>query len=67
MDISSISTAISVERAAEHSILVARRALQAQKLEGIAAVSLIANSGDPGEGESGTIINVYAWSRKTDL
>ena len=60
MDISSISTSISVERAAEQSILVARKALQAQKMEGMAAVSLINNSIGTGDGEGGTLINVYA-------
>jgi len=60
MDISSISAAISVERAAEQSILVARKALQVQKMEGIAAVSLINQSVATGDGESGTLVNVYA-------
>lgn len=43
MDISSISTSNSVERTAEQSILVARKALQAQKMEGMTAVSLLSN------------------------
>lgn len=60
MDISSISTSIAVERAAEQSILVARKALQAQKMEGLAAVSLINQSVGTGDSESGTLINVYA-------
>lgn len=60
MNISSISTSISVERAAEQSILVARKALQAQKMEGMAAVSLINQSVGTGDGASGTLINVYA-------
>lgn len=60
MEISSISTAIAVERAAEHSILVARKVLQAQRSEGVAAVSLIANSVNSNGGESGTLISVYA-------
>lgn len=60
MEISSISTAMAVERAAEHSILVARKVLQAQQLEGVAAVSLITNSANSKDGESGTLINVYA-------
>lgn len=60
MDISSISTSISVERAAEQSILVARKALQGQKMEGMAAVSLIENSVGTDNGENSTLINVYA-------
>lgn len=60
MHISSISTAISVERAAEQSILVARMALQAQKVEGMAAVSLISNSANSGDGDGGSLVNVYA-------
>lgn len=60
MDISSISTSNSVERAAEQSILVARKALQAQKMEGMTAVSLINQSVGTGDDESGTLMNVYA-------
>lgn len=60
MDISSINAAVNFERAAEHSILVARKALQAQQMEGMAAVTLISNSGNPSDDESGKLINVYA-------
>lgn len=60
MDISSISTSNSVERTAEQSILVARKALQAQKMEGMTAVSLINQSVGTGDDESGTLMNVYA-------
>ncbi|HML79411.1 hypothetical protein [Geobacter sulfurreducens] len=58
MDISSVTSGISVARAAESSVLVADKVLESQKLEGRAAVSLISGAGAVA-GSLGEHIDVY--------
>lgn len=60
MQLNSVSADLAVARAAESSVLVARKVLEAQKKEGQAAVDLIQRSATGPAGDSGTIIDIYA-------
>ena len=59
MEISSVSAELSVAKAAESSILMARKVLEAQKQEGQAAVNLIQRSATVQAGGAGAIIDIY--------
>jgi len=58
VEISSVTSGISVARTAESSVLVADTVLESQKLEGRAAVTLIRGAGAVA-GSAGERIDVY--------
>ena len=60
MEISSVSSAMTAAKAAESSILIAKKALDAQKLEGQAAVELIRQTRGSSGAATGNIIDIYA-------
>lgn len=59
MEISSASSGLAVTKAAESSIMVAKKALDAQKLEGRAAVDLIQQARVGVGGERGNTLDIY--------
>lgn len=60
MEISSVSAGLAAAKAAESSVLMARKVLEAQKLEGQAAVNLIQRSATVPSAGAGAIIDIYA-------
>ncbi|RNC69331.1 MAG: hypothetical protein ED859_07555 [Desulfuromonadales bacterium] len=60
MNISGASNVVSAERAAESSVLMARKVLTVQRLEGMAALSLIQQAHVPASKTDGSLLDIYA-------
>jgi hypothetical protein len=60
MELTGASSGMSIARIAEMSVRVAKTALDSQKIEGQAAVSLIQSSNTSTSSAAGEIIDIYA-------